>query len=230
MPGATSSWTLPATAPIPKRAARGSAWRPHGTEPVAGAQLSLDLAGQAPDPLPPAPPQPRVRPRPAPPSLVRQLAMGCGIFAGVLAATLPLAFVSEGLALAAALALGAVLVALLARRLLVAPLIAALLAVLGAFAAAHSVHLARTENTVPIRLAELAPAAGLEAGGAPPAIAVVLPVHAQLGGERVPIAGWTFPAALFVLWAAGFGAIRANRALARWLWQALASARARQAP
>jgi hypothetical protein len=83
-----------------------------------------------------------------------------------------------------------------------------------AFAAAFG-HVARNETTVPIRLAELAPAAGLQAGGAPPAIVVMLPVRAELGGERVPIAGWAFPGALFALWAAGFGAIRASRALAR---------------
>ena len=156
---------------------------------------------------------------PAKPTLVEQMALGLGIFAGILAASVPLVYISEGLALAAAVGLGAVLVALLARRLLVAPLIATLLAVLGAFAAAHSVHVSRNETTVPIRLAELVPAAGFQAGGAPPAIAAMLPARAELGGQRVPIAGWAFPAALFVLWAAGFGAIRASRTAARWLWR-----------
>ena len=215
----SSSWTLPATAPIPKRARRGSAWRPHGVEPVSEVQLSLDLKGKPSGPGLQAPKPSHPAPTPAKPNLVKQMALGLGAFAGILAASLPLVFISEGLALAAAVGVGAVLVALLARRLLIAPLIATLLAVLGAFAAAHSVHVARNETIVPIRLAELAPAAGLQAGGAPPAIAVMLPVRAELGGARVPIAGWAFPAALFVLWAAGFGAIRASRALARWLWR-----------
>ena len=216
MAAATSSWTLPADAPIPKRARRGSAWRPHGVETLGNVQLALDFPAPAPSPLPSPPLPPHTVHKAPRPSLVRQLAMGLGIFAGVLAASVPLVFISEGLALAAAVGLGAVLVALLARRLLIAPMIAALLAVLGAFATAHSVHLARTETTVPIRLAELAPAAGLH-GGAPPAIAVVMPIQAQFGSQRVPIAGWAFPAALFALWAAGFGAIRATQLLVRWL-------------
>lgn len=219
MSAAPSSWTLPAAAPVPKRARRGSAWRPRGVDPLAEVQLSLGLGAPAPGPVAPAPKPPAARavPPAAKPSLVRQLAMGLGIFAGILAASVPLVFISEGLALAVAVALGAVLVALLARRLLVAPLIAALLAVLGAFAAAHSVHLANTEPAVPIRLAELAPASGLWAGGAPPATAVVMQVEARFGSERVPLSGWVFPAALFTLWAAGFGTIRANQIIIRWL-------------
>lgn len=215
MSATTSSWKLPLDAPIPKRARRGSTWRPHGVDPVAEVQLSLALPGPAPAARTETPARAGHRARR--PSLARQLAMGLGIFVGVLAASVPLVFISEGLALAVAVGLGAVLVALLARRMLIAPLIAALLAVLGAFATAHSVHLARTETAVPIRLADLSPAAGLQAGDAPPAIAVMLPAQAQLGSRRVPVAGWAFPAALFALWAAGFGAICANRAFVRWL-------------
>lgn len=211
-----SSWTLPATAPVPKRARRGSSWRPHGVAPESARQLAFDLA---PKPQP-AVPQPVPAPRPAPamakPGLLKQLALGLGIFALILAVSVPLAMVSESLALAAAVALGAVAVALLARRLLIAPLVAALLAVLGAFAAAHSVHIARLETAVPIRLTDLAPSSGFQAGGAPPVVAITYQAHAAIGGTRVPIAGWAFPAALFALWAAGFGAIRAVHAGARW--------------
>ena len=218
---ATSSWSLPATAPVPRRARPGSLWRPHGVAPIAEVQLGLEPGGTPSGPAPRTPQPPH--PAPARPGFVKQMALGLGIFAGILAASVPLVFVSEGLALAAAVGVGAVLVALLARRLLLAPLIAALLAVLGAFATAHSVHVARNETTVPIRLAELAPAAGLQAGGAPPVVAVALPARADLGGGRVPIAGWAFPAALFLLWAGGFGAIRATRAFARWLWRQAAA-------
>ena len=208
---ASSSWNLPATAPVPKRAHRGSVWRPGGVEPFAEVQLALGLE----EPGTP-PPKPRA-PGPARPTLVKQMALGLGIFAGILATSVPLVFISEGLALGAAVGVGAVAVALLARRLLIAPLVAALLAVLGAFATSHSVHIAYQEPAVPIRLSELAPAAGLQAGGAPPLVAMALPSRAELGSTRVPVAGWAFPAALFALWALGFGAIRATRAFARWL-------------
>lgn len=206
---ASSSWNLPATAPVPKRAHRGSHWRPHGVEPVAEVQHALGLD----QPCAPAP-QPRA---PARPTLVKQMALGLGIFAGILATSVPLVFISEGLALGAAVGVGAVVVALLARRLLIAPLVAALLAVLGAFATSHSVHMAYQEPAIPIRLSELAPAAGLQAGGAPPLVAMALPSRADIGATRVPVAGWAFPAALFALWALGFGAIRATQAFARWL-------------
>lgn len=214
---ASSSWNLPATAPVPKRAHRGSIWRPDGVLPLGLAQHALD-----PDDPGIAPPKPRV-PAPARPTLVKQMVLGLGIFAGILATSVPLVFISEGLALAAAVGVGAVAVALLARRLLIAPLIAALLAVLGAFATTHSVHIAHQEPAVPIRLSELAPAAGLQAGGAPPLVAVALPSRADFGGTRVPVAGWAFPVALFALWALGFGAIRATRAFARWLWRQAAA-------
>ena len=226
---APSSWTLPATAPIPKRARRGSSWRPHGAAPDFGQQLALDLKAKPHAPaVQPAPPPPS--PATAKPGLLRQLALGLGIFALILAVSVPLATVSEGLALAAAVAVGAIAVALLARRLLIAPLIAALLAVLGAFAAAHSVHISRLEPAVPIRLADLAPSSGFQAGGAPPVVAITYAARAEIGETRVPIAGWSFPAALFVLWAAGFGAIRAVHAFARWTWrEAAARVASRQA-
>jgi hypothetical protein len=166
-------------------------------------------------------------PKPAPsalpaPTLGKQIALGLAIFAAVLAAALPLTLISEGLGLAAAVGVGSVMVALLARRLRIALVIATLLAVLGAFAAAHSVHLAREGQIHPIRLAALSPAAGeTQAGTAtplPPAAAVA-PVQIQFIGTRTPIAGWAFPGALFALWAFGFAAIRLNRAFARWLWR-----------
>lgn len=227
---APSSWTLPATAPIPKRAHRGSQWRPRAAARVA-VQLALDLADRPPAAPPQAPgefPDEALRvPTAARPGLLRQFALGLGVFALVLAVAVPLALISEGLALAGAVAVGAVAVAVFARRLLIAPLVAALLAVLGAFAVAHSIHVARQDATVPIRFADLAPAAGLQAGGAPPVVAAVLPTRAEIGTTRVPIAGWAFPAALFALWAAGFAAIRAAHASARWL---LRHAAARTAP
>lgn len=214
---APSSWMLPATAPIPKRAHRGSSWRPHGVAPDTGLQLALDFTAE------PKAPIPQPAPATARPGLLKQLALGLGIFALILVVSVPLAMISEGLALAAAVAVGAAAVALLARRLLIAPLVAALLAVLGAFAAAHSVHVSRLEPAVPIRLADLAPASGLQAGGAPPLVAITLPSRAEIGGTRVPIAGWAFPAALFALWAAGFGAIRAVHTFARWTWRQAAA-------
>jgi hypothetical protein len=218
---ASSSWTLPVTAPVPKRARRGWRWRPHRVKPGAEVQPSPDLTG---NPLGPQTPKaPASATSAARPGLAKQLALGLGIFAGILAASVPLVFISEGLALAAAVGAGAVAVALLARRLLIAPLVAALLAVLGAFATSHSVHVAHQQPSVPIRLGEIAPAAGLEAGGAPPVIAVALPSRAEFGGTRLPIAGWAFPAALFALWALGFGAIRATSAFARWLWRQAAA-------
>ncbi len=226
---APSSWTLPTTAPIPKRAHRGSQWRPRTAAP-AEVQLALDLADRPPVVPPQAPsetPGERALPPAARPGLLRQFALGLGVFALVLAVAVPLALISEGLALAGAVAVGAVAVAVFARRLLIAPLVAALLAVLGAFAVAHSIDVARQDATVPIRFADLAPAAGLQAGGAPPVVAAVLPTRAEIGATRVPIAGWAFPAALFALWAAGFAAIRAAHASARWL---LRHAAARTAP
>ena len=164
-------------------------------------------------------------PNPKPIPLAKQIALGLTIFVAVLSASLPLAFVSEGLALSAAVGVGSVMVALLARRLMIALLIATLLAVLGAFAAAHSVHLSQMPPSVPLRLAALAPAAGPSAPAAraaPAPAAIVLSVRAELGGERVPIAGWAFPGALFALWALGYVAIRANRAAALWLWRRFA--------
>ncbi len=220
---APSSWTLPATAPIPKRARRGSSWRPHGAAPDFGQQLALDLEGKPKAPAPQPAPSPRPAPAIAKPGLLKQIALGLGIFALILAVSVPLATVSEGLALAAAVAVGAAAVALFARRLLIAPLVAALLAVLGAFAAAHSVHISQLEPAVPIRLADLAPSSGFQAGGAPPVVAITYPARAEIGETRVPIAGWAFPAALFALWALGFGAIRAVHAFARWTWRQAAA-------
>jgi hypothetical protein len=156
-----------------------------------------------------------------------QLGLGLAIFVAVLAAALPLALVSEGLALGAAVGVGAVLVALLACRLRIALMIATLLAVLGAFPGTHSVHLAMHETTVPIRLAELAPASGAEMRGdraQPMPAVVVMPVRAELGGASLSLAGWAFPGALFALWAIGFAALRLSRACARWLLQRLGRA------
>src|SRR5690242_12321088 len=147
MPAATSSWTSLATAPIPKSARRGSLWRPQGVEPLSDVQLSLGLGGRTHAPVPSASISPTAKP-----SLLRQLAMGCGVFAGILTVSVPLVFVSKGLALGAAVGLGVLLVALLARRLLVTPVIAAVLAILGAFATAQSVHASYTDTAVPIRL------------------------------------------------------------------------------
>lgn len=179
---------------------------------------TIDLADL--NAIPPAPkPAPPRNAQPAP-SLGKQIALGLAIFAGILAPSLPFAFVSEGLALATAVGVGSVLVALLARRLLIALLIATLLAVLGAFATAHSIHVALETPGVTIRLANLAPAAGVAMGAAPtPAVpaVIVFPARADFGSQTVPVAGWAFPGALFVLWALGFAAIRANRALVRWL-------------
>jgi len=204
---AVSSPRFPSpSAPIPARAKRALA-------AMSGSALPLPAA-----PLPIAAP----RATTAPLSFPKQLGLGLAIFAAVLAAALPLAFVSEGFALAAAVGVGSVLVALLARRLRIALLIATLLAVLGAFAATHSIHLSLGEPAHHTRLAALAPAAGIVTRGEralPMATVVVMPVRAELGGAPLPIAGWAFPAALFLLWASGFAAISLNRALARWLWR-----------
>jgi hypothetical protein len=172
-------------------------------------------------------PQPRALPAvSAPPGFATQLLLGLAIFAGVLGSALPFAFVSEGLALAAAVAVGSVLVALFARRRRIALMVATLLAVLGAFAATHSVHLALQQpNSFPIPLAALAPAAGETSRLARPAqlaTAVATPVRTEIGGIRIPVAGWAFPAALFVFWVVGFAAMAANRQLARWAWHRIA--------
>lgn len=217
MSATTSSWTLPTSAPDPVDARRRSPWR-RSLEQI---QLSAAAAAM-PDPGT-APPAPTPAPAETPvPTLGKQIALGLAIFAAVLAPALSLALVSEGLGLAAAVGVGSVLLALLARRLRIALVIATLLAVLGAFAAAHSVHLSREGHIYPLRLAALAPASGeAQAGTAtplPPA-AVVAPVRIEYIGTRTPIAGWAFPGALFALWAFGFVAIRLNRAFARWLWR-----------
>jgi len=185
--------------------------------PVSASTSSRTLPTSSPDPAP----KPARSALPAPP-LGKQIALGLAIFAAVLAAALPLSLVSEGLGLAAAVGVGSVLIALLARRLRIALVIATLLAVLGAFGAAHSIHLSRPGPIHTIRLASLSPASGeTQAGTAtplPPA-AVVSPVRIEYIGTRTPIAGWAFPGALFALWAFGFVAIRLNRAFARWLWR-----------
>src|SRR4029079_15012106 len=96
------------------------------------------------------------------------------------------------------------------------------LAVLGAFAATHSIHLSLSGHASHFQLAALAPAAGPDGKSEramPISVALVLPVRAEIGGERTPVAGWAFPVALFALWAAGFAAIVMNRALARWIWR-----------
>jgi hypothetical protein len=55
----------------------------------------------------------------------------------------------------------------------------------------------------------------------PTTAVVVMPVRAELGSGRTSLAGWAFPGALFAHWAAGFAAIAASDALARWLWRRL---------
>ncbi len=152
MSAATSSWISAATATIPKRARRGSLWRPQGVEPLNDVQLSLGLGGKSQASASPASASPGARA-----SLLRQLALGSGVFAGILAVSVPLVFVSKGLALGVAIGLGALLVALLARRLLLTPLIAALLAILGAFATAQTVHAAQADTLAPIQLGLPAP-------------------------------------------------------------------------
>src|SRR5258706_9837373 len=99
--------------------------------------------------------------------IARQLGLGLAIFAAVLAASLPLALVSEGLALGAAVGVGSVMIALLARRFRFTLMIAALLAVLGAFGTSHSIHLALRDVPEAQRLAALMPAAGLNGSSAP---------------------------------------------------------------
>lgn len=165
----------------------------------------------------------------------RQFGLGLAIFATVLAVSLPLAFVSEGLALGAAVGVGSVMIALLARQLRFTLIIAALMAVLGAFGTSHSIHLALRDVPEAQRLAALMPAAGLngssaamfgDRGGAAPAM-VVLPVRAEIIGRdgtrsALPLpAGWAFPAALFILWALGYCLIAAGRVAARRLSRAL---------
>jgi hypothetical protein len=165
------------------------------------------------------------------PSFPKQLGLGLAIFAAVLAASLPFAFVSDGLALAAAVGVGGVLVAPLARRRRVVLLIATLLAVLGAFGATHSIHLSVGEAADARRLGDLAPAGGI-AGPNARAVPAALTYPARVeivgsGGERIslaPLAAWAFPGALFALWALGFAAIAANRALLRWLWRRFGAA------
>jgi hypothetical protein len=208
----SSSWTQSATAPLPARVQRALAY--------------LDIPPTpTPSPGTSAPP-PAARVAPGAPTFLKQLALGLAIFAGVLASAIPFAFFSEGLALGAAVGVGSVLVALLARQLRIALLTATLLAVLGAFAASHSIHVAQQPGPFPIRLAALAPASG-ETAARPArpllvAAAVVTPVRTEIGGTRLPLAGWAFPAALFAFWMLGFAAIVANRKLARWAWRHIA--------
>ncbi len=146
MPAATSSWMSLASAPIAKSARRGSLWRPQGVEPLSEVQLSLGLGAKAHRPASPGAAAPTAKP-----SLLRQLAMGSCVFAGILTVSVPLVLVSKGLALGTAVGLGVLLVALLARRLLVTPVIAAVLAILGAFATAQSVHASYTDPVISVR-------------------------------------------------------------------------------
>lgn len=166
--------------------------------------------------------------------IARQLGFGLAIFAAVLAASLPLAFISEGLALGAAVVVASVMIALLARRLRIALMIAALLAVLGAFGAAHSIHIAVRHAPEAQRLAALVPAAGIIGESVHRAAAYPLAVMMSSRAEFVradgsrgalPLPGfWAFPAALFVLWALGYGLVVAARAAARRLNRALDAA------
>ena len=166
-------------------------------------------------------------PRVRAPSFVRQLGSGFAIFAVVLAASLPLAFVSESLALAVAVGVGSVFLALLARRLRIALLIATLMAVLGAFGASHSIHLAVRDAPGMRALGDLAPAAGVAIRGeGPMPAAMMMPPRVSMiaAGERTPLAGWAFAPALFALWAVGFAAILLNRALLHWVWRRFGAA------
>ncbi|MCW5773613.1 MAG: hypothetical protein KIT16_18370 [Rhodospirillaceae bacterium] len=166
----------------------------------------------------------------------REIGLGVVIFASVSAVALPLAFISEGLALGAAIALGSVLIALLARRLRIALLIAALLAVLGAFGATHSISVKHGDAADPQRLAAMAPASGI-ARPAPaerradrnlfqPAT-MMLPTRIAatgLDGEKISLTAppsWALPALLFALWAAGYVALLAAIGLLRRLWRSL---------
>jgi hypothetical protein len=205
----SSSWTL--TAPLPARVQRALAY--------------LDVPPPETPALEAAMPPPVAPIAPRAPTFVKQLALGLAIFAGVLAAAIPFAFFSEGMALAAAVGVGSVLVAIFARRLRIALVIATLLAVLGAFAATHSIHVALQPSNFPIRLSALAPASGETLRNARPvqlATAVLLPTRTEIGGTQIPLAGWALPAALFVFWMLGFAAIVANRKLARWMWRHVA--------
>jgi disulfide bond formation protein DsbB len=158
----------------------------------------------------------------SPPNFTSQIRSGFGIFAIVLIVSLPLAFVSQRLALAVAVAVGSVFLALLARRLRIALLLATLLAMLGAIGAAHSVHLYREPS--PSSLAQLAPAAGAVPGTR--AAKAVIPTtsrvsSAHANGVRTEILGWLFPGALFTLWAIGLAAVTLNRAVLRWIRRVL---------
>jgi len=172
---------------------------------------------------------------------LRRLGLGAAIFAAVLLASLPLAFVDQGLALGAAVGSASVMIALLARRLQIALMAAALMAVLGAFAATHSIHIAMGHPPAATRLAQIAPAAGpvretaaasvmlRDRSSVAPA-ALVLPARAEFvaaDGTRssMPLpAGWTLPLALFVLWALGYGLVAMGRRFARRLTRVLAPA------
>jgi len=161
------------------------------------------------------------------PSFVKELGSGLVIFAAILAASLPLAFVSERLALAVAVGVGSVFLALLARRLRIALLIATLMAVLAAFGASHSIYMAMRDAPGTRVLGDLAPAAGVATPGeAPMPAAIVSPPRVSViaAGLRTPLAGWAFAPALFALWAVGLAAIVLNRALLRWLWRRVGAA------
>lgn len=172
---------------------------------------------------------------------LRRLGHGAAIFGAVLLASLPLAFVDQGLALGAAVGAASVMIALLARRLQIALMAAALMAVLGAFAATQSIHIAMGNPPAANRLAQIAPAAGpvgettaasvmlRDRSSLAPA-ALVLPARAEFmtaDGTRSSMllpAGWSLPLALFVLWALGYGLIALSHRFARRITRALAPA------
>ena len=171
---------------------------------------------------------------------LRRLGSGAAIFALVLAVSLPLAFVDQGLALGAAVGVASVLIALLAQRLQIALMAAALMAVLGAFAAAQSVHIAMGNPPAVTRLAQMAPAAGTLTDTAATTVvlrdrsitapeALVLPARAEFVGadgtrSSMPLpAGWSLPIALFVLWSLGYGLIALSRIAARRINRAFAA-------
>lgn len=173
------------------------------------------------------------------PGFGRQIGLGLAIFAAVTAVSLPLALVSEQLALGAAVAVGGVFVALFARRLRIALLIAALMAVLGAFGATHSIHLSRGDAADLRNLAAIAPSAGPARGqpegvaaavtrsGALQPAALMLPSRiAATGGDgrRVSVAapsGWALPAMLFALWVLAYAAVLSGRYLLRRVWRSI---------
>ncbi len=169
-----------------------------------------------------------------PPSFATQLALGLGIFAAVLAVSIPLAFVAAPAGLAAAVTLGSLFLALQMRRLRFSLVTATLLAVLAAFGSAQTAQTERLHRAdvqaAARQFADLAPASGHAIPVAAPreviAAVVMLPRAELMGADGrllqvTAIAGWAFPPALVLLWIVGLAAFTGNRALLRHLRQRL---------